>query len=107
MTGKSATRSAKTHGRSLVLEAEGRWVKTMKTEVETVVMVIRRWRMVAWRKYSAEMKTPRARPTAMEKRRRSSTMYLMGMMEVAAARERRIADISSQDGQVGLEVMKP
>ncbi|KAJ0566481.1 hypothetical protein HanIR_Chr06g0274221 [Helianthus annuus] len=34
-------------------------------------------------------------------------MYLMGIMEVTAASERRIADISSHDGHVGFDVMKP
>lgn len=44
---------------------------------------------------------------AMENIIRNSTMYLMGIMEVTAASERRIAEISNHDGHVGFAVMKP
>lgn len=34
-------------------------------------------------------------------------MYLIGIMEVSAESVRRIAEISSHDGHVGFDVMKP
>jgi hypothetical protein len=53
------------------------------------------------------MYTPRAIPIAMEKNVLSSTTYLMGMMDVTAAKVSRIATISNHDGQVGFDAMKP
>lgn len=90
-----------------MLEADGRCVKTTNTQVHTIVTTIRRCRIVAWRKYSADMKTPKAIPMAIENIIRNSTMYFIGMIEVTAASERRIADISNHDGHVGFDVMKP
>nr|GEZ81188.1 mitochondrial outer membrane protein porin 2-like [Tanacetum cinerariifolium] len=63
----SGTSKANTHGSTFVLEADGRCVKTTNTEAHTMVVTIRMCKTLAYRKYSADMKTPRAIPMAIEK----------------------------------------
>jgi hypothetical protein len=55
VTGNKATKKENTHGKTLVLDSEGRCVNTTKTAAETIVATRRGYRTTAWKKYWTDM----------------------------------------------------